>query len=122
MLRAVAKILASSEEESVLCAKIMLDEIILGLEAEQGTSEKIVSKEKTETKPSVETPSMPETKVAPIRSKPVQDNRLIVVDPETHQITKITNYPEDGKIELDGVLMAAKDTIGKTFKKGRFVD
>ena len=108
MLKAISQMLNRSNEvgkntmtsadleyiAKVNCAKIMLDEIIKGMEPTTTLISKPLQKE--------ELPKKEEVKY-----------RVIVSKDQT--IAGIENLPRDGKVKLNGVVMTHKEVIGQTY-------
>ena len=111
MLEAVSEMLAGEPEgvdqQSVRCAKIMLDKIIAGL----NKSENFYSE-----------PFKDPIQLPPKDKKYVShnaDNVKVVVE---HGIIKnIENASDDTKLELDGKIYPWKECIGKSFVQGKVV-
>ena len=132
MLKAVSKMLdyptpntaAEAELEKpfriqVGCAKIILDEIITNLESNPiPENPKPVYKEKTQAaKPDLQPKATLEPK--PEVEIPTDKEWFVTVSDKGDLF--IQGYPEDGMVELDGVKMKYKDTVGKKFKKARIL-
>ena len=117
MLEAVRDILdipndasSASAAAKVDCARIMLDKIIEGMQVKEMT---LI--------PSALSPEIVQPEpVKPVKIIP-KDKRKIVVGSNSI-IKDILNFPDDGKIELDGKIMTKKEAIGKKFDTGRFVE
>ena len=111
MLKAISKMLGDGTpdtlETRVRCAKIMLDEVIKGMEFK----DTVFIANGTD-KPQTFKVTVPEPKPLPPKDKPYR----VVVDAD-RKITKIEGLDLDSPVILDGKTMKHKDAIGKKFTK-----
>ena len=102
MLQAVSKMLASSKEEKVLCAKIIVDEIISGMCPEKNEE---IDEPQDE---------FPERKKIKSKEVLVPKGKITV---EQGKIFSIEGVPlETTMLELDGKKMTCAEAIGKPFQ------
>lgn len=100
MLQAASKMLGASKEEKVICAKIIIDEIITSL----GGDDLIP----IEDVPSLKSPS---------KKKPSnKDEGLPEVGVKDGKLVEVKNVPLDGLVKLNGVDMPLAEAIGKNFE------
>jgi len=128
MLKATSKMLDPGEPTKmdtgffvqVACAKTILDEIIKSLESNPiPENPKPVYKEKTQAaKPNLQPKATLEPK--PEVETPSTDKEWFVTVSDKGDLF-IQDFPEDGMVELDGMKMKYKDTVGKKFKKARIL-
>lgn len=110
MLRAISQMLEKGEEGTlgtrVCCAKIMLDEVILGMEdsVDEGLDLGPVHK------------VCPTSGQVVSKPKPKPEDYKVVVDAD-RKLTKIEGLDLDAAIIFDGKTMKHKDAIGKKFVK-----
>lgn len=115
MLRAISDMLKGDDAATeVKCARIMLDEIIKGLDAghTEAPPYKVCPTSGQVVSPRPEKPREPKA-----TSKP---GAQIIVDTQ-RRITKIEGLQDDDKVELDNKIMTVKEAIGKTFTSGRIL-
>lgn len=131
MLKAISKMLEVPEEYEVVsllakigCAKIMLDEVIKGLEGDMSLAVKesllFPSAMPTGTSDFPPAPHPPATCAKPQKREAKPGEVKIVLD-SSRRIAKIENFPLDGKLMLDNVITTHKDAIGKTFTEGKIL-
>lgn len=102
MLQAISKMLEKSKEPEVVCAKIMLDEIIKGM---------ITPAIPVWTPPKdVNTLTLADTIDKPEKK---QDVGMII---DNEKVVGFENLPMDGIVEVNGVKYNHTDLIGKTLK------
>lgn len=120
MLKAISRILEDSKEQKVICAKVMLEEIIKGMEIPKEDITQVIKPKK---EPIVQLIQPKPEPPVPLTSKPPKkpvpkDKRRLVVD--HGKIVRIENY--NGMLELDGKRVSSKDAIGMSFTNGRFIE
>ena len=124
MLKAASSMLAHPSgqisQERVACAKIIIDELVKFYEDDPiPENPKPVYKEKTQAaKPDLQPKAALEPK--PEIETPPTDKEWFTTVSDKGDLF-IQDFPEDGMVELDGVKMKYKDTVGKKFKKARIL-
>lgn len=115
MLRAISRMLTGNDAATeIKCAKVMLDEIIKGLETKTATLEF----DEVEVSPSPRP-----VKMVPRKEPPKPEELQVVIAVDTNRkLLPIKNLPMDAKIKLDGKTMTHKEAIGLTFTKIERVD
>ncbi len=118
MLKAISKMLEKGKDDTletrVSCAKIMLDEVIKGLEKEPPGVTVTATYGADDEEAAI--PSKPEPKPKPKPLPPKDKPYRVVVDAD-RKITKIEGLDLDAPVILDGITMKHKDAIGKKFTK-----
>lgn len=119
MLKAINKMLSDSKDPEVKCAKIMLDEIINGLEGGFKFPKPLQDilddeKDKPATATEVAKPKPPK----PMIKKPEKGQVKIEVGPD-RRLTRVEGAEMDDKIMLDNKIMTVREAIGKTFNEAR---
>lgn len=116
MLKAVSKMISDSKEPKVLCAHIMLDEIIKGM-SDKDTVIKVEPEKQIPTDVVLDEPKKPE-KSPPTFS---EEAPKIMVDDEG-KLLPIAGFPDNSLLKLDGKVMEHKAAVGKTFTTIERVD
>lgn len=103
MLEAVSSLLSECQDVKVVCAKTILDKVI-----EELKEKDVVS---------VPIPFVRE-------SRPTQEQKHnqyeVIVD--NGRLQEIKNFPLDGKVNLDGVIMTYEEAKGKPFQNASIVE
>lgn len=110
MLQAASKMLKDSKDEKVGCAKIIIDEIVAGMEPKPITQEDLneLFPEETKKKDSKKKPSPSEPK----GKCTVRDGRIQSIEGVDLETTMI---------DIDGKVMTCAEAIGKAFQNVKFV-
>lgn len=120
MLRAISKMIGGTPDKSrVECAKIMLDEVILGLDPKDI---KVTHTIPVPNAPPVEVQPTKPPEETPIGKKEVPKNQVRVVVNSRKELERIDNYPIDGKLLMDGKVLTHQQAIGKAFKQIKMLD
>ena len=110
MLSAASKMMKDSKDEKVVCAKIIIDEIVAGMEPQT-----MVLADSLD--PILEI--KPKTGKKSPASSPENKGKIMV---DKGKITSIEGVDlETTMIDLDGKVMTCAEAIGKSFQNGKFV-
>ena len=119
MLRAVSKMLIGNDAATeVKCARIMLEEIIKGMEAKAKSPAEV---ERAAELLVEEALSIPKKDKPKPEKEPKESQPLITVD-ANRKLLPIKNLPLDAKLKLDGKIMTHKEAIGLSFTRIERVD
>lgn len=109
MLQAASKMMSGSKEEKVVCAKIIIDEIVAGMEPQVSGSEDIVEEVK-------EAPKKDARKRIPAGESKgkvtVHEGKIATIEGVDLETTMI---------DLDGKVMTCAEAIGKSFQRGKIL-
>jgi hypothetical protein len=115
MLKAISTMLICESKNEVefsarvRSAKIMLDEIIKGLEPYSPIS------------PVYDTPVVPVPVPVPKKERKLKPGEYKVIVDDNKKILRIEGLPLDGKIDIDGKIMTHQEAVGRTFTTARIL-